>query len=90
MPADQLQCGTRGKRFELGGGQGDLDRAAAPELDGKAAIGLDVGDEIVVLGQAADSKVEQRRRLIELATGRKHPRSRRAGLRTDLFLGIEQ
>ncbi len=63
--------------------EGDLNRARLPELDGKAAVGFNLGNETPVAPQAGDGEVEQGRRLVEFAARREHARGRRAGFGAD-------
>ena len=84
-----LESGAPGERFELGVGEGDLDRAGPAEFDGQAAVGFERGDELLVLREAADREIEQGRRLVEFAAGREHSGRGGAGFGAD-FRGIQQ
>ena len=64
-----LKSRAPGKRFKLGVGEGDLDRGHLAKFDAQAAVGFERGNEVLILGQAADGEIEQRRRLVDSPPG---------------------
>src|SRR5208337_4040465 len=64
-------------------GEGDLNGACAPEFDGKPAVGLDLGYEIAVPGEAVEGEIERWRASVEFAAGREHAGRRGAGFGAD-------